>query len=83
MRIFWLERIGPEAFSVYRAPYNTRTNNAVESHNATLLRAVKEEVHPPIWDLIGEFLFVAPKLSLVLRSPILSMCNLSSFFQKR
>ena len=78
MRTFWLERIGPEAFSVYRAPCNTRTNNAVESHNATLLRAVKAKVHCPIWDLIGEFLFVAPKMSLALRSLTLCMFNLSS-----
>lgn len=52
IRSFWLDKIGPVGMSVYRAP--CRTNNAVESNNAKLLREAK--VHANIWDLIGKMI---------------------------
>ena len=58
MRNTWLDKIRPEGFSVFRSPCETRTNNAVESHNAFLLRGLKNKKHGPIWDLIGESFFV-------------------------
>lgn len=55
IRSFWLGDIGATGTSVYRAP--CRTNNGVESHNATLLR--RTEKHGKLWNLIGELQSIA------------------------
>lgn len=74
MRAEWLVKVKPLGFSVYRAPEGTRTNNAVESHNAELLRNVNFKEHGPVWDLICEKLFLAPKESW-LRLPVPNFFN--------
>lgn len=51
IRSFWLGEIGALGISVHRAP--CRTNNGVESHNATLLRRSLKK-HGKLWNLVGE-----------------------------
>lgn len=65
MRTFWFDQIGPKGFSVYRPPCGARTNNAVESHNAALLRGVNHKPHAPVWDLIRTSLLVTPEMKSI------------------
>lgn len=51
VRNFWLERIGPERFCVYRDA--NRTNNFLEAQHR-LFNSIVGEPHPSAWMFLGK-----------------------------
>jgi hypothetical protein len=53
VRSFWLERIGPERFCVFR--HVNRTNNFLEAWHR-ILNALVGFAHPNLWVFLGKFI---------------------------